>query len=198
MLVSPVVDKFARVCPFVDDVFVDSGDDAALVHLLKSRRYDEAVALHSPWRICKLLRDTNPSASRRCLQCGADVQRRGARIGNRTSTAVGRQRRSCGSRPAVERSGRIRQVSGRCGPVHSRLDGSVVHRGPARRAHGRLLRREAIPGRHSLANVVSDRKTPRVHATDRAKDRPRLVAGGHRARGKRNRAVVGHPLPRGA
>ncbi len=56
VLVSPVVDKFARVCPFVDDVFVDSGDDAALVHLLKSRRYDEAVALHSPWRICKLLK----------------------------------------------------------------------------------------------------------------------------------------------
>ena len=56
VFVAPVVESFARACPYVDDVIVDSRDDQAIVAELVERKFDAAIALHSPWRICKIFR----------------------------------------------------------------------------------------------------------------------------------------------
>ncbi|MEJ2274462.1 MAG: glycosyltransferase family 9 protein [Woeseiaceae bacterium] len=56
VLVAPGLESFARLCPYIDDVITD-GDDAAVTATLVERQYDAAIALHSPWRICKIFRD---------------------------------------------------------------------------------------------------------------------------------------------
>jgi ADP-heptose:LPS heptosyltransferase len=56
VLVAPGMEAFARLCPYIDDVITD-GDDAAVTATIAGRQYDAAIALHSPWRICKILRD---------------------------------------------------------------------------------------------------------------------------------------------
>ena len=53
---APVVESFANVCPYIDDVLIDNGDDPSIVAELAERNYDAAIALHSPWRICKIFR----------------------------------------------------------------------------------------------------------------------------------------------
>jgi ADP-heptose:LPS heptosyltransferase len=57
VLAAPAVVEFAELCPYVDDVIADSGDDEELTATLAERQYDAAIALHSPWRICKIFRD---------------------------------------------------------------------------------------------------------------------------------------------
>lgn len=57
VLVAPFIESFAQACPYIDNVIVDSGDDVALANLLVENQYDAALALHSPWRICKVFRD---------------------------------------------------------------------------------------------------------------------------------------------
>lgn len=58
VLVAPGVEPFARLCSYIDDVITD-GEDAAVTATLIERRYDAAIALHSPWRICKMFRDAH-------------------------------------------------------------------------------------------------------------------------------------------
>jgi len=57
VLAAPGVVEFAELCPYVDNVIADSGDDAEITRALVERQYDAAIALHSPWRICKIFRD---------------------------------------------------------------------------------------------------------------------------------------------
>jgi ADP-heptose:LPS heptosyltransferase len=56
VLVAPGMEAFARLCPYIDDVITD-GDDEAVTATIVERRYDAAIALHSPWRICRIFRD---------------------------------------------------------------------------------------------------------------------------------------------
>jgi ADP-heptose:LPS heptosyltransferase len=56
VLVAPANASFTESCPYIDNVITDTDDDAAFVEKLVAGRYDTAVALHSPWRICKLFR----------------------------------------------------------------------------------------------------------------------------------------------
>ena len=55
VLVAPGIETFARLCPYVDDVLTDREDDA-VTRMIVERNYDAAIALHSPWRICKIFR----------------------------------------------------------------------------------------------------------------------------------------------
>ena len=57
VLAAPGVVEFAELCPYVDDVIADSDDDEEITRILIERQYDAAIALHSPWRICKIFRD---------------------------------------------------------------------------------------------------------------------------------------------
>jgi ADP-heptose:LPS heptosyltransferase len=56
VLVAPSNVSFTEACPYVDNVIADVVDDAALTATLAGNHYDTALALHSPWRICQLLR----------------------------------------------------------------------------------------------------------------------------------------------
>ena len=55
VLVAPGMEAFARLCPYIDDVLTD-GDDDTVTNTIVERSYDTAIALHSPWRICKIFR----------------------------------------------------------------------------------------------------------------------------------------------
>jgi ADP-heptose:LPS heptosyltransferase len=57
VLAAPAVSEFAELCPYVDNVIADSGNDDDITRTLIERQYDAAIALHSPWRICKIFRD---------------------------------------------------------------------------------------------------------------------------------------------
>jgi ADP-heptose:LPS heptosyltransferase len=57
VLAAPGVVEFAELCPYVDKVIADTGDDEEITRTLADRQYDAAIALHSPWRICKIFRD---------------------------------------------------------------------------------------------------------------------------------------------
>ncbi len=56
VLVARGMEPFASLCPYIDTVFADDDDDT-LTKTIIDRQYDAAIALHSPWRVCKLLRD---------------------------------------------------------------------------------------------------------------------------------------------
>ncbi len=56
VLVAPGVAPFARLCPYIDAVLADDDDDTVTKTII-DRQYDAAIALHSPWRICKIFRD---------------------------------------------------------------------------------------------------------------------------------------------
>lgn len=56
VFVAPELVPFAELCPYVDNVIADSGDDEAITNSIAGQ-YDVAIALHSPWRICKIFRD---------------------------------------------------------------------------------------------------------------------------------------------
>lgn len=55
VLVALELETFARACPYIDKVIPDTGDDAALTDILMANRYNAALALHSQWRICKMV-----------------------------------------------------------------------------------------------------------------------------------------------
>ena len=57
VFVAPEVMPFAELCPYIDNVIADTGDDQAITDAISAGRYDAAIALHSPWRICKIFRD---------------------------------------------------------------------------------------------------------------------------------------------
>ena len=56
VLVAPGMEPFARLCPYIDDIITD-GDDGDLAATIVERDYDAAIALHSPWRICRIFRE---------------------------------------------------------------------------------------------------------------------------------------------
>lgn len=57
VFVAPEVVPFAELCPYIDNVLADNGDDRAITDAIVAGQYDAAIALHSPWRICKIFRD---------------------------------------------------------------------------------------------------------------------------------------------
>jgi len=59
VLVAPEVVPFARLCPYIDNVIADTGDDQAITDAIVEGQYDAAIALHSPWRICRIFRVAN-------------------------------------------------------------------------------------------------------------------------------------------
>lgn len=56
VFVAPVVKSFAQACPHVDNVLIDSGDDAAIAKLIKEQNYDAAIVSLSEFRVYKLLK----------------------------------------------------------------------------------------------------------------------------------------------
>ena len=56
VLVAPEIASLAELCPYIDNVLTDSGDDAAITQSIAEGHYDAAIALHSPWRICRIFR----------------------------------------------------------------------------------------------------------------------------------------------
>ncbi len=58
VLVAPGIEPFARLCPYIDDVISD-GDDETVTKAIMDRQYDAAIALHSPWRICRIFRNAH-------------------------------------------------------------------------------------------------------------------------------------------
>ncbi|WP_282166471.1 glycosyltransferase family 9 protein [Shewanella japonica] len=56
VFVAPVVKSFAEACPHVDNVLVDTGDDAAIAELIKEQHYDAAIVSLSQYRVYKLLK----------------------------------------------------------------------------------------------------------------------------------------------
>ena len=57
VLVAPEIVPFAELCPYIDNVIADTDDDQAITDAIVAGNYDAAIALHSPWRICKIFRD---------------------------------------------------------------------------------------------------------------------------------------------
>lgn len=55
VFVAPVMKSFALTCPYIDDVVVDTGDDAQLVEQIKANNYDAVIVSHSDLRIYRLL-----------------------------------------------------------------------------------------------------------------------------------------------
>ncbi|WP_153915516.1 glycosyltransferase family 9 protein [Shewanella sp. TC10] len=56
VFVAPVVKSFAEACPHVDNVLIDTGDDAAIAQQIKEQGYDAAIVSLSQFRVYKLLR----------------------------------------------------------------------------------------------------------------------------------------------
>ena len=59
VFVAPEIVPFAELCPYIDNVIADAGNDQAITDAIIAGSYDAAIALHSPWRICKIFRDAN-------------------------------------------------------------------------------------------------------------------------------------------
>ena len=56
MFVSPAVKPFAEVCPYVDHVIVDNGNDEEIGEAISARQYDAILISQSEYRIYKILR----------------------------------------------------------------------------------------------------------------------------------------------
>ena len=56
VFVAPVVASLAEACPYIDDVIIDSRKDQEAIADFVERKFDAAIALHSPWRICRIFR----------------------------------------------------------------------------------------------------------------------------------------------
>ncbi|WP_281212848.1 glycosyltransferase family 9 protein [Shewanella insulae] len=56
VFVAPVLEEFAKVCPFVDHVIVDNGDDPAIRQAFASRHYDAVIVSRSQIRTYRLVR----------------------------------------------------------------------------------------------------------------------------------------------
>ena len=59
VFVAPVMKSFALTCPYIDDVVVDTGDDAQLIEQIEANRYDAVIVSYSDFRIYNLLRKIN-------------------------------------------------------------------------------------------------------------------------------------------
>ena len=59
VFVDPVLQEFAKACPYVDHVIVDNGDDKAITKAFAARHYDAAIASRSQIRTYRLLRKLN-------------------------------------------------------------------------------------------------------------------------------------------
>lgn len=57
VFVAPEIVPFAKLCPYIDNVIADTGDDKAITSAIVAGNYAAAIALHSPWRICKIFRE---------------------------------------------------------------------------------------------------------------------------------------------
>lgn len=57
VFVAPVLKSFALACPYIDNVIVDTGDDAAIRKEIAQRKYDAALVSLSQFRIYKIIRN---------------------------------------------------------------------------------------------------------------------------------------------
>jgi len=55
---APAVESFAKACPYIDNIIVDSGDDHSIAQQIISQNYDAVIVLLSEYRIYKILKNS--------------------------------------------------------------------------------------------------------------------------------------------